>query len=326
MSWRQYDTAISHFIKSSDEPDLQLHLRAHGDEKYRPPLLMVHGATYASRLFDIPYPGMSWLRFLAEAGFAAYAIDIRGYGKSHSQRRQGECTPYAVAAQAIADIDDAVGWLAQRHDADRVSMIGGSWGSVTSALFASTIGKDRVDRLVLYAPIYAARNEGWLRMLADPDDPGRLNRAFGAYRLMDEQQTRERWDEEIPSEANWRNEAVLQALFDSSLSDDPCSTSRDPSAFRVPNGTFVDLWEVFAHGRRRYDPAQIACPTLLLRGGGDLTSTRSDALALFDALGTRDKRYVEIADGGHFISAERRAGEVFRETADFLLNQATTAK
>ena len=42
------------------------------------------------------------------------------------------------------------------------------------------------------------------------------------------------------------------------------------------------------------------------------------ALALFDALGTQYRHYVEIADGGHFVSAEVRAPQIFAETNAFL--------
>jgi pimeloyl-ACP methyl ester carboxylesterase len=317
MSWRDHDTANSHWVASSDEPGLQLHLRAHGDEPSRPPVLMVHGATYASRLYDIPYPGASWLRATAEAGFAAYALDIRGYGKSRSAMMGRADTPYASASAAICDIDDAVAWICARHGVETVRLIGGSWGSITTAQYTATIGAAHVAQLVLYAPIFAERNAGWLELLADPEDPTRLNPAFGAARLVTEFATRSRWDAEMPTGADWRDEAVFQALVQSSLSDDPSSNAHDPPAFRAPNGTFLDLWEAF-NGRRVYDPSAIHCPTLLIRGGADPTSTRSDALRLLDRLGAADRHYVEIANGAHFVSAERRATQVFNSVNSFL--------
>ena len=317
MSWRDHDTATSHWVASSDEPGLRLHLRAHGDAPARPPVLMVHGATYASRLYDIPHPGASWLRATAEAGFAAYALDIRGYGLSRSEAMETATAPYAPARAAVRDIDDAVAWIRARHEVGTVRLIGGSWGSITTALYAGTIGAAHVAQLVLYAPIFAERNAGWLELLADPEDPARLNPAFGATRLVTEAATRSRWDAEMPPGADWRDEAVFQALVQSSLSDDPVSGTQDPPAFRAPNGTFLDLWEAF-NGRPVHDPSAIRCPTLLIRGGADPTSTRSDALALFDRLGAADRHYVEIANGAHFVSAERRAPQVFAAVNGFL--------
>lgn len=317
MTWRKDDTAISHFVMSTDEASLKLHLRAHADDPRRLPVLMVHGATYASRLYDIPHPSASWLRAASEAGYAAYALDIRGYGLSRSPVMEGAGTPYAPASDAIRDIDDAVTWICERHGVDDLRLIGGSWGSITTALYASTIGRSRVGRLVLYAPIFGERNAGWLDLLTDPERPGSLNPAFGAARLVTESETRARWDAEMPPGADWRDETVFQALMQSSLADDPASATHDPPAFRAPNGTFLDLWEAF-NGRPLYDPAAIGCPTLLIRGSADPTSTRSDALALFDRLGAADRQYIEIANGAHFVSAERRAPQVFDAVNAFL--------
>ncbi len=317
MTWRDHDTAASHFIASSDEVGLALHLRAHADEPARAPVLFVHGATYASRLYDIPHPGASWMRATADAGFAAYGLDIRGYGQSRSTVMESATAPYGRATDAIRDIDDAVAWICARHGVQSVRLVGGSWGSITTALYAATIGAARVERLVLYAPIFAEVNPRWQALLADPDDTSRLNPHFGPARLITEHATRERWDAEIPEGADWRDEVVFQALVQSSLADDPQSSCQTPPAFRAPNGTFVDLWEAF-NARPLYDPADVRCPTLLIRGGADPTSTRTDALQLFDLLGADVKDYVEIANGAHFVSAERRAPSVFASVTRFL--------
>lgn len=323
MSWRENDTATTHWIASSDEAGLHLHLRAHGDDPGRPPVLFVHGATYASRLYDIPHPGASWLKATAAAGFAAYAIDLRGYGRSRSEVMEQAKTPYARAAEVIRDIDDALRWIAARHGVERVRVVGGSWGSVTTALYAATIGADRVERLVLYAPIFAERNEGWLALLSHPDDPARLDPDLGAARLIGEADTRKRWDDEIPDGEDWRDEAVFQALVQSSLSDDPLAKTREPPSFLAPNGTLVDLWEAF-NSRPLYDPGAVRCPVLLIRGGADPTATRADALNLFDRMGSAEKHYVEIANGAHFISAERGAPEVF-DTVNAFLRRVSTS-
>jgi len=226
-------------------------------------------------------------------------------------------TPYARGVDAVSDIGDAVAWLCKRHSCKRVGLVGGSWGSITTAMFAAGAGRDSVSALVLYAPIFAERNAGWLTTLADPTDAERFNPAFKAARLVTEASTRARWDAEIPNGADWRREDVFQALMQSSLSDDARAAHRDPPAFLAPNGTLLDLWEAF-NARPLYDPAQILCPTMLIRGGADTTSTRSDALTLFDRLTTETKRYVEVANGAHFASAERRGPDIFSSTAAFL--------
>ncbi len=319
MNWRVHDNARSHFISSSDEAELKLHLRVRGEEAAGPPVLFVHGATFASRLYDIPHPGASWLQAAANAGFTAYALDVRGYGKSQSALMMSQSEPYARASQAIIDIDDAVAWICARHNVNRLRLVGGSWGSNTSALYAGTIGRERVARLVLYAPIYAERNAAWLELLRDREEPARFGSQWRSFRYVDEAAIRRRWDAEIPTGqvAAWRDEDVFQALVQASFCDDPLSGETSPMAFRVPNGTFVDLWDAF-RAHPVYDPKDVKCPTLLVRGSADPTSTRSDALSLFEGLGSVEKSYLEIANGAHFVSAERRAPLVFSAVNGFL--------
>ena len=156
-------------------------------------------------------------------------------------------------------------------------------------------------------------------MIADPADPTRPNPALGSCRWVTEADARARWDAEIPLEDKtlWRDEACFRALLDDAFAADPRARERDPPAFRAPNGTLLDLFEAFSR-RPLYDPAKIAIPTLLVRGDADPTSTRSDATNLFDRLASRVKRYVEIGNGAHFVSAERNAWQVFDEVTGFL--------
>jgi pimeloyl-ACP methyl ester carboxylesterase len=320
MNRRAHNDAVSHFVKSTHETGLKLHVRVRGDGSGGKPVLFVHGATYASRLYDLPQPGASWLAATAAVGFTAYALDIRGYGLSRSLEMELAKKPYARATCAIKDIDDTVRWICDRHGTNDLCVVGGSWGSITSALYASTFGKPRVSRLVLYAPIFCERNEGWLSTLADPRRSDRMNPNWGAFRWIDEAGTRARWNANIPGGQvdDWRDEAVFRALVHSSFADDPLSETTSPRAFRAPNGTFVDLWEAF-NGHTLYDPADLNSPLLLIRGSQDTTSTRKDALALFDRVGSVSCSYVEIANGSHFLNAERRAPEVFAAANAFLM-------
>jgi alpha-beta hydrolase superfamily lysophospholipase len=317
--WRAYD--LSHKIKipSRQHPGLELTLRQHG---VGPPVLCVHGATFSGRIFDIPHPEVNWLENLAKAGFSAYALDIRGYGLSKPRAFPAEGA-YATGQEAIADIADAVDWISQRHGGMAVSVLGWSWGTVTSARYVIAQMGRKIAALVLYAPIFAQHNQGWIDMLADPHAPACL-RALTPFRLVSMADTRERWDAQLPSGAEWRRESVLTALVESSLHDDAPGASALPAAFRVPNGTFLDLWECF-NGRSLYDPAAITCPTLLVRGGQDPTSTRSDALGLLDRLGAPDRSYVEIAGGTHFINAEARAPALFATVTAFLTRHSRAA-
>ncbi len=310
--WRAHDLSHKFQIPSRHQPGLNLALRRYGAG---PPVLFVHGATFSGRIFDIPHAGLNWLQDVAQSGFCAYALDIRGYGLSQPCAFP-PARPYATGAEAIEDIADAVDWISARHGGVPVSLVGWSWGTLTTARYVAQHMQGLVNALVLYAPIFAERNQGWIDMLADPADPQRL-RQLAPFRLVTMADTSERWDSQIPAGADWRCESVLTALVEASIADDGASVFAPSPAFRVPNGTFLDLWECF-NGRSIYDPADITCQTLLIRGAQDPTSTRHDSLGLFDRLGAPDRAYIEIADGTHFINAEHRAPALFAQVSAFL--------
>lgn len=304
---------ISNFIPSTSEPGLKLHVAELGEGT---PVLFVHGATVASHGFYAPVKGRNWMASAAGAGFASYALDIRGYGKSQSNQMWTQAEPYASASEAIEDINDAVEWIAKRHGTTP-SLVGISWGSITCGLYASTIGRARVNRLVLAAPIFAEKNELWRNLIGDPSDKGKLNPAFGAYRATALTDLMARVDEELPADCDWHSEGAIEAVVACALRDDVRSSNFVPPKLHSPNGTFVDLIQCF-NGKPLYRPEDIRIPVMIIRGAQDLTSTRSDALTLFDKIGSSERRYVEIANGGHFVSLARNSGELFEEVNAFL--------
>ncbi len=303
-----------HHLPQPDEPGLYIHVREcrpAGLEKPIGAILFVHGATFASAIWDIGMPGMSFLERAAQLGMTSYALDVRGYAGSPSRAMAEADAPYARAQQAVRDIDLVVDFIRSREGCERILLVGGSWGSITGGSYAAGAGKRKLSGLVLHAPIFAEPNPGWLDLIADPADRKRANPALGAFRLVTEAEASIRWDAEIPegSTEQFRDEAVLGAIMQDEIAAGLRPGADMPSALKVPNGALLDLFEAYSR-RPLYEPADIAMPTLLLRGSRDTTSTRSDALALFDRLGTRVKRYVEISHGTHFIGAERQAWQV----------------
>src|SRR4249920_759880 len=84
----------------------------------RPPtpkgaVLLVHGRTWSSRPdFDLQVPGMqrSVLTSLAAQGFAAYAVDLRGYGETPR-----DSTGWLTPKRGAADIINVLTWVAQQN-------------------------------------------------------------------------------------------------------------------------------------------------------------------------------------------------------------------
>ena len=311
---------LTHTISASQEPDLWLHLRERRPPSEVPvratPLLLVHGATIASALWDTALPGWSWMDRLARDGFQVFALDLRGYGGStrptcFSARPDG-IPAYARAADVVMDVSDAVDFVRSQTDADRIDLLGGSWGSVVCGKFVAELAQNQVRNLILYAPLYAETDTrpDWLAPVRPPIDVGRLERQIGAYRWVTRQDLERRWDAEFPDGVNWRPTGMLEALV-------------EEARFRVPNGTLVDLSLVF-DGQPLYYPAAISVPTLLVRGDADPISTNGDASHLFALLGTSNKRYEIISNGAHFMVAEIALPQVHTAITSFLNAQGAS--
>lgn len=307
-----------------DGPRLALRHRPAIGPRRGPPVLFVHGATLASELYDVGgaagLSGYSWMAHASAHGRDAFAIDLRGYGRSErpasSDAPPGEHPPYCRHDAAVTDIARAVDAVRTRTGADRIDLVGGSWGSITAAIFA-TRNRAALRRLVLFAPIHAEVNEGWLAITADPADRSRPNPALGAYRLVTREAVRGRWDAEIPGPdpAAFRPKPVFAALMDEALAGDPRSDAHEPPAMRVPNGALVDLHGAFS-GRALYDAADVRVETLLIRGDCDPTSTATDMARLAELL--PDARAVTMPNASHFAIAERAAPAVFGAAEAFL--------
>ncbi len=286
-------------------------------------VLFVHGATVASVLFDIPVPGYSLLEACAAAGWWSFACDLGGYARStRPAAMQGpatDCPLLCTGEQALADLDRVVAALRKLTGTRQLALAGGSWGSLTAARYALR-APDAVERLILIAPLFATVNAGWLQTLADPSEPGRINPKLGGYRFVSREDLLSRWDPEIPSgeEDQRRDPAVLEALMRDELAADPQSPR--PDAFRVPNGTLHDLFEVFS-GRPLYAPEGIQMPCLLIRGADDQTSTPADAALLHGRLGARHKRWVTVPRAGHFLQAERTGAAAVQGAIDEFLHE-----
>ncbi len=328
VSSQAFETS-AHYVASSADPASRIYVNEKLAPGTTPPdvekaVLFVHGATYPSLSFDLPIAGYNWMEYVAERGWAAYALDVRGYGNSTRPREMAapasENRPVMRAEAAIVDILDAVDFIRRRTGLAKVSLVGWSWGTVTTGLF-TTHYQNTVDKLVLYAPIYGLYLPERLKnfRLADPEDISRFNPAIGAYRAINAESIRSRWEGQIVPEdkSAWRDEIVAVTWIEALLASDPDSGRADPPAMRAPNGVLIDAFEIFS-GRPIFDAAEIVRPTLVIRGADDPTATDADARGLADRLGAASKAYVIIEDGSHFISLEKNAPELMEHVQVFL--------
>jgi pimeloyl-ACP methyl ester carboxylesterase len=298
---------------------LRLRRKQHvGANAQHPPILIVHGATFCSALFDLPLAGYSLMAALAEVGRAVYAVDIRGYGASRGPGVMDEPPernpPFADATAAVEDIATAVAFVLNQHGARKLDLVGFSWGTITAARFAGD-HPDKVARLALYAPIYTHTRPIWIDQTKEPRERERLE----AYRLVSEASVTARWDADLPAgqASRFRDDAVPALLFDATAALDPRAKSRNPPAFRCPNGAIKDLMLVFA-GQRPFDPARLTMPVLLVRGEHDLTSIDADARSLLSLIASPVKYYKVITPGSHFLCIERNREALYEVLTGFL--------
>jgi len=316
-----------HYVPSLTDTGITIHIAekypaTSAPDRMGKAVLFVHGATYPGTSFDLPVPGYNWMDYVVGHGFAAYYVDIRGYGESTRPPEMDEPpsanAPIVRTPTAVRDIAVAVNFIRARAAVDKVSLVGWSWGTVTTGMYTAN-NNALVDRLVLYAPVYDYEHPVNRPRLADPDDPNRLNPDLGAYRLVSAEAARKRWEAQIVPENKdeWREPGIFEVWYDAILATDPKSGEYDPPQLRAPNGVLVDVFSIYS-GRPVYDASQIGVPTLIIRGAADPTATDADAQGLLARLGTDHKRYVQIANGTHFISLEKTAPQLFREVQTFL--------
>ena len=291
----------SHRLTSGDGTGIHLHAANDDGEAA---VLFVHGATFGARP-AFATPGYSWLRACGAAGRAAYALDVRGYGDSDRPDAMDDPPggePPVRADTAADDLDAALAFVRERHST--VHLVGYSWGSMIAGVACERGAA--VDSVTLYAPVYQPDPERVSDF--DPGDPP------AARRTVTRTEARERWDAHLPEPARYRDDVAFDAFW-TALHDGQDVPADEPT-IEAPNGTLVDLTTA-AEGDLAYDAGEITAPALVVRGSLDRTATRADALGLFDALGSEDRAYAEVAGGSHFLGLERRRGALFGRVAAF---------
>lgn len=135
---------------------LQLHLdclSVEGTESRRD-VLLVHGLTYSSHVFDVDYADYSLARFLARHGFRVWRIDIAGYGRSERPD-----DGFAVTAEyAAQDVRAALLKIRELMKVETVDLLGWSWGTITTGAVDDR-DRELVGRRVLYAPVLMGLGE-----------------------------------------------------------------------------------------------------------------------------------------------------------------------
>lgn len=248
-------------------------------------IVLVHGRTWSARPdFDLEVAGRerSLMIALARAGWAVYAIDLRGYGAT-ARDASGWNTPDRAAKDLVA----AVAHVRAAHpELAPPAVLGWSLGSLVAQLLAQR-DPASISALVLY---------GYPR---DPDAPGRTTAT----------------PEATPKrEANTAEAAASDFITPGSI--DRASIDAFVAAALAADPIRVDwrAMETFAE----LDPAAVHTPTLVIHGAGDPLAPIANQAKLFTRLGADDRAWVVLAGGDHAAHLEDCGDDFVHAVLGFL--------
>jgi pimeloyl-ACP methyl ester carboxylesterase len=305
-----------HTIESGD-PGIRLFVRnKHPAEmtRYRSDrtVLYVHGATQAaSSTFDLKIDRESWMDYIAARGYDVYLVDLRGYGRStrppEFAQPANENPPVVRTDVAVRDVAAAVDYILERRHLSGLNLIGWSWGTVLMGRYASE-HKDKVRRLVLYAPI-------WLH------EPASTPPTLGAYRTWTMDDARKTLQTGAPDSK--KNELLSPEVFAAwaaaEIATDPDGRKQSPPVVRTPSGIYADDRDYWTAGKPLWEPSDIAASTLVVVGDWDGVTPPARAQAVFSKLvNAPERRLVQIGEATHVVLLEKNRLQLYREVQMFL--------
>lgn len=233
-------------------------------------ILLVHGRTWSSRPdFDLQVPGLqrSVLVSFAAQGFAAYAVDLRGYGETPR-----DSTGWLTPRRSVQDIVNVLTWVAAQHPSlPKPTLVGWSRGAVMSGMAAQS-APSKVSNLVMFGFAYDPDLE--FADVPPADKPLMIKNT------------------EMDAESDFISPAVtpksvISSFVAQALKTDPILVdAKDEADF---NG---------------FQPGTLATPTLVLFGSNDPGLDPDEAGRMFAVLGTSDKQMVVLPGADHAAQLE----------------------
>jgi pimeloyl-ACP methyl ester carboxylesterase len=233
-------------------------------------VLLIHGRTWSSRPdFDLHVPGLerSVMAALAARGFAAYAVDLRGYGETPR-----DATGWLTPKRSVQDILAVLAWIGSQHPAlPKPTVIGWSRGAIMAGI-AAQLAPRSVSNVVLFG--FAIDPDLEFLDGGSSDKPLRLKNTAAAA------------ESDFISPAV-TPKSVITAFVDQALKADP---------------TLVDVKDDDEFNA--FDAEQLATPTLVIFGSNDPSLLIEDAGKMFAKIAARDKQMVVLPGADHAAHIE----------------------
>ena len=233
-------------------------------------ILLVHGLTWSAIPdFDLQVEGedLSLMDGLTDAGYAVFAIDLRGYGQTPR-----DDTGWLTPDRTVKDLKIILAWVSSKKAWEkRPHLFGWSLGSTRSQLLAQ-----RYPELISSLTLYGYWLDDDQVFPADEPDATPKRRT----------NTAENAASDFITPGSISQEAI-DAFVASALRSDPIK---------------ADL-----KNRNHYnelDPKKVTTPTLIIRGEHDPIAPADRQAKLYMRLGTAHKQWITVPDSDHAAHLE----------------------
>lgn len=246
-------------------------------------VLFIHGRTWSSLPnFDLQVEGeeLSFMDAMAEQGYAAYALDLRGYGGTPRDN-----TEWLSPEKAAGDILNVLNWISSENDQIKVHLFGYSMGSTSSLLAAQT----------------------------NPTDIASVT-VFGYWQDLDVEIPEPTVDISLKKVVNTAEAASSDFITSGSISQEAIDAYVRMALEHDP--IKVDWRDV--HQFNSIDPSLITIPLLVLQGELDPIAPTEKQQKLFTRLKTADKSWVVISGGDHAAFLETPKGDLIHSFTSFI--------
>ena len=134
-------------VPTEDGASVRLHRHPHAG----PPVLLVHGLGSRGQYWDLTAT-QSMLRVLNEAGFDAWALDLRGHG-GHQETADGAHlrVGWTLDDYGRFDLKAAIDHIRAETGSEQVAYVGHSMGGMVAAVYHAWHGDDALSAVVILA-------------------------------------------------------------------------------------------------------------------------------------------------------------------------------
>ena len=291
-------------------------------------VLFIHGAgTPAEVAFDVPYEDYSWMGYLAEAGFDAFAMDVTGIGRSTrpwpmndpcnlSPPQQAALVPTLIPAPCQPtygktlttvgndwdDIDAVVNYVRALRHVDKVSTVAWSLGGPRSGGYAAQ-HPEKINRQVMLAPAYNPQGP------ADPPSAARANAV--PYNTQSIADFNALWGRQTACPDQWTSD-VHDVVWSEMLASDPVGATWGTGVRRAPS---TPSW-----GWNQAVVAKSQAPILMVAGVHDGQVSPDRVRQLYADHGATDKVFIDLGCSSHNAMWEKNHLLLFRASLEWLTN------